>query len=136
MRGYGLRTGSLAHTTNWREIYAVLADAARDTQPISGWTHNFYRYPARFSPRFAAAAIQCLSTPSDLILDPYMGGGTAVVEAVVAGRPVVGNDLNSLAAFVTRVKITTLASREIAALDEWARDAVPEFTYCKPAEEL
>lgn len=136
MRGYGIRTGSLAHTTNWREIYAVLADAARDAQPISGWTHNFYRYPARFSPRFAAAAIQCLSQPSDLILDPYMGGGTAVVEAVVAGRGVIGNDLNSLAAFITKVKITPITPSETAALHAWATDAVPEFSYSKSADEL
>jgi tRNA G10 N-methylase Trm11 len=33
-----------------------------------------------------------------LVLDPYMGGGTTLVEALIAGRNVVGNDLNSLAA--------------------------------------
>src|SRR5688572_15610670 len=77
--------------------FAVLADAAADRKPVSGWTHNFYRYPARFSPRFAAAAIECFSNPGDVVADPYMGGGTSVVEGIVAGRHVIGNDLNSLA---------------------------------------
>src|SRR5258708_4970684 len=62
------------------DSFSKLADAARDKKPVTGWTHNFYRYPARFSPRFAAAAIECFSRPAELVLDPYMGGGTAVVK--------------------------------------------------------
>lgn len=76
--------------------FAALAEAAIDRTPVSGWTHNFYRYPARFSPKFAAAAIELFSKPGDLVLDPYMGGGTAIVEGVAAGRHMVGNDLNAL----------------------------------------
>src|SRR5438552_10357774 len=96
-------------------FFAGLIEAALDRQPVSGLTHNSYRYPARFSPRFAAAAIEQFSRPGDLILDPYMGGGTAVVEGIAAGRRVVGNDLNSLADFVTRVKVTPLGPAEVDA---------------------
>src|SRR5258708_2124054 len=99
---------------------SALAEAAMDRKPVAGWTHNFYRYPARFSPRFAAAAIESFSKPLELILDPYMGGGTAVVEGVAAGRNVVGNDLNSLAAFITRVKLTKLSFPESLALSNCA----------------
>src|SRR5690348_14004261 len=106
-----------------------LTEAALDREHVSGWTHNFYRYPARFSPRFAAAAIEIFSRPGDLVVDPYMGGGTAVVEGVVAGRHVVGNDLNSLATFVTRVKVTTLAKSEARAVREWVTREVPTFKY-------
>src|SRR2546423_12836577 len=96
--------------------FSALAEAAMDKKPVTGWTHNFYRYPARFSPRFAAAAIDCFSRPGDLVADPYMGGGTSVVEGVAAGRHVVGNDLNSLATFITKVKITSLAASEVTAI--------------------
>ena len=123
-------------TADWAEIYSALAVAAQDTRPISGWTHNFYRYPARFAPAFAAAAIKCLSLPSQLILDPYMGVGTTVVEAVAAQRSVIGNDLNSLATFITRVKITPLTTAEVETLKIWAMQMVPELTYFIPAEEL
>src|SRR5690349_7795251 len=75
--------------------FTALSEGARDRRPVSGLTHNFYRYPARFSPHFIAAAIKHFSNPGDLICDPYMGGGTAVVEAIAAGRRVIGNDLNS-----------------------------------------
>ena len=101
-----------------------------------GWTHNFYRYPARFSPVFAAAAIDLFSKPGDLVLDPYMGGGTAVVEGIAAGRQLVGNDLNSLAAFIVRAKITALSRQDIEAIRFWARKEVPCFSYSLPAGDV
>lgn len=116
--------------------FATIAEAARDRKPVSGWTHNFYRYPARFSPRFAATAIECFSKPGDIVADPYMGGGTSVVEGLVAGRHVVGNDLNSLAAFITRVKVTPLRTNEVTAIREWAANEIPGFTYRVPADDL
>ena len=77
--------------------------AALDQEPISGLTHQFYRYPARFSPRFVRTAIEEFSSPGDTVLDPYMGGGTTIVEAYANGRQAIGNDVNSLAVFVARV---------------------------------
>lgn len=107
------------------EAYALLAEAASDKSHVNGLTHNFYRYPARFSPQFARAAIQAFSSPGDLVLDPYMGGGTAVVEALAVGRDVVGNDLNSLAAFIARVKVTALKPVDVKAIQKWLLDEVP-----------
>lgn len=115
--------------------FAALAEAALDERPVGGWTHNFYRYPARFSPRFAAAAIEQLSRRGELVLDPYMGGGTAVVEAAVAGRRVVGNDLNSLATFITRTKTTPLSHDDVSSIRSWSRDRVPLFNYHHPLGE-
>ncbi len=111
-------------------------DAVHTQEPVSGFTHNFYRYPARFSPRFAAAAIECFSEPGDIVLDPYMGGGTTVVEALAAGRRAVGNDLNSLGVFVTRVKTTPLRDPEIRSIASWANEVVPSFSYRTPGREL
>jgi len=110
--------------------------AARDRSPIVGYTHNFYRYPARFSPKFAAAAIECFSKPGDLVCEPYMGGGTAVVQALVMGRHVVGNDLNSLSSFITKVKVTPLNRTEINAVMAWAENVVPTLTYWRSRRPL
>lgn len=110
--------------------------AALDRQPVTGWTHNFYRYPARFSPRFAAAAISCFSQPADVVLDPYMGGGTSVVEALALGRRVIGNDLNPLATFIARVKTTQLTQVDVRAVRRWADTVVPTLSYWTPSEEI
>ncbi len=118
------------------EVVKALAEAAVDKKPVSGWTHNFYRYPARFSPRFAATAIKCFSRPAEIVLDPYMGGGTSIVEGIAAGRFVVGNDLNTLAAFITKVKITVVGAREITAIRRWAASEVPEFKYHHSSDDI
>ena len=48
-----------------------------------------------------------------------MGGGTAIVEGVIAGRRMVGNDLNSLGAFIARVKVTGLNREDSKAVRSW-----------------
>jgi hypothetical protein len=106
-----------------------LRRAALDRAPVHGLTHCFYRYPARFSPAFAGAAIEAFSHPGDVVLDPQMGGGTTIVEALVRGRRAIGNDLNSLAVFVTRVKTTCLTDWERATLARWADEIVPTLSY-------
>ena len=58
--------------------------AVQTLQPVVGYTHNFYRYPARFSPLFARATIEAFSRSGDVVLDPFMGGATTLVEARAA----------------------------------------------------
>ncbi len=100
---------------------AGLIAGARDTEPVRGLTHGFYKYPARFSPAFAAAVIQTFTKPGDLVLDPHVGGGTTLVEALVAGRHAIGVDISSLAEFVATVKTTVYSEPELERLEEWAR---------------
>lgn len=115
---------------------ATLRAAAIDASPISGLTHRFYRYPARFSPRFAGTAIDLFSQPGNLVLDPYMGGGTTIVEAMARGREAVGGDINSLAAFVARVKTTSLPDDNCAALRKWADEVVSQLSYWSTPDDL
>lgn len=118
------------------DVLTALATAARDRKPVTGWTHSFYRYPARFSPRFARAAITHFSAPGDVVLDPYMGGGTTVVEGVVAGRRMIGNDLNALAVFIAKAKVTGLSAADVAAVQQWATTEVPTFGFRRDSGEL
>lgn len=93
---------------------------ARDVEPVRGLTHGFYKYPARFSPEFVRAAIETFTKPGDLVLDPHVGGGTSLVEALASGRVAVGVDINPLAEFVTRVKCIVFSEAELNTLDGWA----------------
>jgi hypothetical protein len=115
---------------------AALRAATLDRTPISGLTHRFYRYPARFSPRFARTVIELFSTAGDLVLDPYMGGGTTVVEAMASGRNVVGNDINSLGVFVARVKTTPLSSGDRESLIDWCDNVIPRLSYALTPDDL
>jgi hypothetical protein len=98
----------------------ALVAGARDNEPVGGLTHGFYKYPARFSPAFVRAVIQTFTKPGDLCLDPYVGGGTTLVEALAAGRDAIGVDISALAEFVARVKATVLSDKELDELASWA----------------
>lgn len=93
--------------------------AVHDRKPVKGLTHFFYKYPARFSPIFARTAIETFTKPGEVVFDPFMGGGTTLVEASALGRLAVGTDINSLAAFVTKVKTTPLSEKDINEINLW-----------------
>lgn len=98
---------------------AGIIDAARDPSPVSGLTHNFYRYPARFSPAFVRAVIQAFSEPGDWVMDPFAGGGTTLVEAMAAGRNAIGVDISALAAFVCEAKTLVPCDHDTETLRHW-----------------
>src|SRR5215469_303761 len=89
-----------------RSKIKLLFEGIYSQDPVIGLTHNFYRYPARFSPLFTRAVIDAFTTKSDVVFDPFMGGGTTLVEATAMGRSGIGTDLNSLAVFLAQVKTT------------------------------
>lgn len=102
-----------------RPDMATVISAARDTGRVSGLTHNFYRYPARFSPTFVRGVILALSKPGDWVMDPFAGGGTTLVEAVVAGRNALGVDISALAAFICEAKTLVLDDKDAVVLRRW-----------------
>lgn len=99
-------------------------EAVNDISHVSGYTHDFYNYPARFSPLFAREAIKIFTNPGDLILDPFMGGGTTLVEANLAERHAIGFDISSLAYFISKVKTTPLSSADISFIKRWGEKAI------------
>lgn len=98
-----------------------LKEAIISTKPVQGLTHNFYRYPARFSPEFARQAILAFTKPFDCVIDPFVGGGTTLVESLALGRHAIGIDVNSLAYFTSLVKTTPLSSNDIESVLQWAQ---------------
>jgi SAM-dependent methyltransferase len=104
-----------------RSAQARLITAARDTEPVRGLTHGYYKYPARFSPAFARAAIETFTKPGQLVLDPHVGGGTSLVEAYASGRDAVGVDISALAEFVARAKCIIFSEGELETLRAWAK---------------
>lgn len=99
--------------------YEALLEAAAVPTRVSSFTHSFYRYPARFGERFVREAIRSFSRKGDVVLDPFCGGGTTIVEAMSLGRQAVGCDINTLGLLVASVKTTPLSERELDVLARW-----------------
>jgi len=99
--------------------YFSLLEALQYNDHVKGLTHDFYRYPARFSPFFANVIIRQFSEPGETVFDPFVGGGTSIVEALSLGRNCVGFDISSLAIFISKVKITILSDDEVKTIKNW-----------------
>lgn len=119
-------TGEIGPACAGRSGLEGLIMAARDRAPVSGLTHNFYRYPARFSPTFVRAVIHAFSEPGDWVMDPFAGGGTTLVEALAAGRNALGIDISALATFICEAKTLLLDDRDVESLRRWAQ-RLPEI---------
>lgn len=96
-----------------------LVAAVSNRDKVTGAPHDFYHYPARFSPVFAREAIKAFTEPGDCVLDPFCGGGTTLVEALSLGRRAVGMDVSSLAAFLARTKTTPISVHDKRAIESW-----------------
>lgn len=98
--------------------------AAKSRDYATDLTHPLYRYPGRMSPQIARALILGLSEPGDIVLDPFIGGGTTAIEALSSGRRMVCSDLNSLACFVTHAKAWPAEMKSLRAYKSWSASAL------------
>ncbi len=71
-------------------------------------THGYHRYPAKFIPQIVSRLANKYTKEGDLIVDPFGGCGTTLVESKIMGRPSVGVDINPVAVLITKAKITPI----------------------------
>jgi len=76
-------------------------------------THGYHRYPAKFIPQIVSRLLGKYTKEGDLIVDPFVGCGTTLVESKVMGRPSVGVDINPVAVLITKAKITPIDPQKI-----------------------
>ena len=82
-------------------------------------SHAWHPFPAKFPPQLPEYMIRQLSNPGDLVLDPMLGSGTTLVEAIRLGRRAVGCDIDPLAQMIAAAKLTPIDL--VAALQEGNR---------------
>ena len=87
-------------------------------------THGFLQYPAGMQPLAAQHMLTLL--PSGVLLDPFVGGGTTLIEALRGGRhpSPIGADLSPLAIFASTHHLWPASDDELAQLRAQARTAL------------
>lgn len=82
------------------------------------FTHLIHPYPAKLLAHipFLFLSNDLLSRPGDLVLDPFCGSGTVLLEAQLANRCAYGVDANPLARLIAQVKTIPLDPAELRRL--------------------
>lgn len=68
-------------------------------------SHAIHAFPAKFPPQLPRIFIENLTEPNDIVLDPMMGSGTTLLEAVSLGRSAIGVDIDPLAVRISHAKL-------------------------------
>ena len=84
------------------------------------YTHNYFKYPCKFIPEIPRWAINSyLGKKKDaVVLDPFSGSGTTLLEASLAGCIGIGGEIDEVAKLITKVKTTKLSNQEIAQIEK------------------
>ena len=72
-------------------------------------------YRACFKPQLPRFFIERLTDSGDVVFDPFMGRGTTLLEAVLLGRDVIGNDVNPLSRVLVEARLDPPTLPEVAA---------------------
>jgi SAM-dependent methyltransferase len=99
------------------------------TSMLRGSTHPphylIHKYWGRKAHNLVASVIEEHTEPGDVVLDPFMGSGVAVIESNKLGRHAVGRDLNPLSALLVEVTTSGVAGDALLAVVERALASVP-----------
>jgi len=91
-----------------------------------GLTHGFHPYPGRFHPNLPRTLLPKTGGKETLVCDPFMGGGTTLVEAALCGMPAIGNDLNPIAVMVTRERTRPRTPKQAMAVTKMAENVAAQ----------
>jgi len=109
-------------SVNFRKYFPALNSADR-------FTHLIHPYPAKLLTHipFFFLANDLLSKPGDIVLDPFCGSGTVLLEAKLANRNAYGVDANPLARLVARVKTKPLDPDDLSRSLEQIISRIPDM---------
>ena len=92
-----------------------------DAAAARAHVHGFHSYPARMHATTARRLLEALAGPSSVVLDPFCGSGTVLVEARLHGLRAIGTDVNPLAIRLAQLKTRGLPTHERDELLDAAR---------------
>ncbi len=105
--------GNIDGTTREKLIALLAEDLDFHSDNSNYASHQFHAFPAKFPPQLPRKFINALTEPGDAVLDPMMGSGTTLVEALLANRKPVGFDTDPLAVLIAKSKSTSVDHREV-----------------------
>jgi hypothetical protein len=87
-------------------------------------THDIHRYSSKYIPQIAGHAVELITRPNDVVLDPMVGSGTTLIEAWMRNRRAIGIDMNPLAVLISRAKTRRVPQHDLADCVDTLSDVV------------
>jgi site-specific DNA-methyltransferase (cytosine-N4-specific) len=94
--------------------FSQLFNTYADRKNAESFTHGFHPYFASFHPQIPKTFIERFTSKGDVVLDPFCGSGTTLVEAKITGRHSIGIDVNPLACLLSKVKTTPIEKEKLS----------------------
>ena len=97
--------------------------ATLDIHPngVTSHTHGFHKYPGKFIPQIPRWAIcrHLGGSAGSIVLDPFCGSGTTLVESILSGNSVIGIDIDPLSVLISKVKTHAVNMKLLVQTAEW-----------------
>jgi DNA modification methylase len=94
-------------------------------------THGLHRFAAKYIPRIPGWVLDEFATKNDVVLDPFCGSGTTLVEALSRCKTSIGIDCDPMACIITSAKTSDIKHVRVQELGQQIRKA-----WHGPAREL
>jgi methylase of polypeptide subunit release factors len=118
-------------------------DSALDGRPVADlstpwsavgarWGHSWHKmcsYLGTYPPSLARAAVALFSDPGDIVLDPFSGRGTTLLEARLTGRRAYASDLNPIALALSQAKAKSVSYETALQRIEELRESYDRVLY-------
>lgn len=118
---HGFQAPAISKESTWQAVLEngdTFNHKSRKKDPKYA-THGIHEYKGKFYPQLAKSLFNLARLePTQLVLDPFCGSGTVLLEAYLNGLRAVGTDINTLAIKIARAKT------EILDIDPYLRDRV------------
>ena len=94
-------------------------------------THGLHRFAAKYISRIPAWVLEQFASKNDVVLDPFCGSGTTLVEALLRCKLSIGIDCDPMACLISSAKTSDVTHARIHTLGQQIRR-----TWRSPASEL
>lgn len=114
LNGKSLQFNRKESISTWdpsEEEYAGFRTTVWDIPVRGTWSVHQSTYRGNWAPQVPRALIELYSKPGDVVLDPFVGGGTTLIEAWLLGRNAIGFDISANALAMTRSRLDELKVR-------------------------
>lgn len=90
-------------------------------------THSLHPYPAKFPPQLPKKILEDYAFKGQIVLDPFCGSGTTLVEARIFGANAIGVDVNGLSVLLSQVKATPLTEQQFSIIENFISEVGNEI---------